>query len=77
MKRHTTTRILMNHQVNLESTSGVADTCSESTHLKVPASVQSKPIRSQRVTAPVIRANTISLGTSQEGQVRVAFFDCE
>jgi hypothetical protein len=73
MKRHTTGRIPLDH----ESAGGVPDTSAESEQVKVPTPGQSKPTRPQGATTPVIRANTVSLGTSQKGQVRVAFFDCE
>jgi hypothetical protein len=71
MKRHTKARIPLIH----ESASGVPDTCAESARVKVPTVGQSKPITPQKVTAPVIRADTISLGASQAGHVRVAFYD--
>jgi hypothetical protein len=41
----------------------------------VPTVGLSKPITPQKMTAPVIRADTISLGASQNGHVRVAYYD--
>jgi len=71
MKRHTTARLPLSH----ESASGVPDTSTESAQVKVPRVGESKPITPHKVTAPVIRADTISLGASQKGHVRVAFYD--